>query len=114
MIRQSSIQIRHETEKNQKKRKIATCEGAQRPNLLGGGFGRGVPPPAENFAILGTENHVLMQRKIKKRGKIATCEGAQRPNLLGGGFGRGVPPPAENFAILGTENHVLMHFRTTF
>ena len=26
----------------------------------GGGFGRGVPPPAENFAILGTENHVLM------------------------------------------------------
>ena len=27
----------------------------------GGGFGRGVPPPAENFAILGTENHVLMQ-----------------------------------------------------
>ena len=54
----------------------------------GGGFGRGVPPPAENLAILGTENHVLMQRKIKKRG--------------------------ENFAILGTENHVLMHFRTTF
>ena len=36
----------------------------------GGGFGRGVPPPAENFAILGTENHVLMQRKIKKRGKL--------------------------------------------
>ena len=26
----------------------------------GGGFGRGVPRPAENFAILGTENHVLM------------------------------------------------------
>ena len=47
-------------EKNQKKRKIATCEGAQRPNLLGVGFWRGVPPPAENFAILGTENHVLM------------------------------------------------------
>ena len=63
--------FRHETEKNQKKRKIATCEGAQRPNRgPGGGFGRGVPPPAENFAILGTENHVLMQRKIKKRGKL--------------------------------------------
>ena len=26
----------------------------------GGGFGSLVPPPAENFAILGTENHVLM------------------------------------------------------
>ena len=59
----------------------------------GGGFGRGVPPPAENFAILGTENHVLMQRKIKKKRKIATCEGAQRPNLLGVGSGGGFPLP---------------------
>ena len=32
-------------EKNQKKRKIATCEGAQRPNLLGVGSGGGFPLP---------------------------------------------------------------------
>ena len=64
------IMSRHETLKNQKKRKIATCEGAQRPNLPGGGFGRGVPPPAENFAILGTDNHVLKQTKINIRGKL--------------------------------------------
>ena len=36
---------RHETEKNQKKRKIATCEGAERPNLLGVGSGGGFPLP---------------------------------------------------------------------
>ena len=36
---------RHETEKNQKKRKIATCEGAQRPNLLGVGSGGGFTLP---------------------------------------------------------------------
>ena len=51
----------------------------------GGGFGRGVPPPAENFAILGTENHVLIQRKIKKRGKLL--------HLLGVGSGGGFPLP---------------------
>ena len=100
-------------EKNQKKRKIATCEGAQRPWPPGGGFGRGVPPPAENVAILGTENHVLMQRKIKKRGKLLHVR--ERSDRTSWGWVReGGSPPAENFAILGTENHVLMHFRTTF
>ena len=39
------MNYRHETEKNQKKRKIATCEGAQRPNLLGVGSGEGFPLP---------------------------------------------------------------------
>ena len=94
--------FRHETEKNQKKRKIAYMWGSAATEPPGGGFGRGVPPPAENFAILGTENHVL------------NAEKKRRPNLLGVGSGGGFPPPAENFAILGTENHVLMHFRTTF
>ena len=79
----------------------------------GVGFGWGVPPPAENFAILGTENHVLMQRKIKKRGKLLHVR--ERSDRTSWGWVReGGSPPAENFAILGTENHVLMHFRTTF
>ena len=42
---------RHETEKNQKKRKIATCEGAQRPNLLGVGSGGGFPLPQKILQI---------------------------------------------------------------
>ena len=59
----------------------------------GGGFGRGVPPPAENFAILGTENHVLMQRKIKKRGKLLHVRERSDRDLLGVGSGGGFPLP---------------------
>ena len=58
----------------------------------GGGFGRGVPPPAENFAILGTENHVLMQRKIKKE-ENCYMWGSAATEPPGGGFGRGVSLP---------------------
>ena len=43
--RSARVITRHETEKNKKKRKIATCEGAQRPNLLGVGSGGGFPLP---------------------------------------------------------------------
>ena len=79
----------------------------------GGGFGRGVPPPAENCAILGTENHVLMQRKIKKRGKLLHVR--ERSDRTSWGWVReGGSPSRRKFCNFRYWNHVLMHFRTTF
>ena len=72
---------------------IATCEGAEATEPPGGGFGRGVPPPAEYFAIEGTEQSPLNAYQNPKHRKIATCEGAQRPYLLGVGSEGGFPLP---------------------
>ena len=80
--------------KIKKRGKLLIMWGSAATEPPGGGFGRGVPPPAENFAILGYLKIMFyMQRKIKKTRKIATCEGAQRPNLLGVGSGGGFPLP---------------------
>ena len=59
----------------------------------GGGFGRGVPPPAENFCNFRYWKSCFNAEKNQKKRKIATCEGAQRPNLLGVGSGGGFPLP---------------------
>ena len=88
------IKCRHETEKNQKKRKIATCEGAQRPNLLGW-VREGGSPSRRKFCNFRYWKSCFNAEKNQKKRKIATCdcEGAQRPNLLGVGSGGGFPLP---------------------
>ena len=55
-------QIHYQAWDREKSKKEENCYmwGSAATEPPGGGFGRGVPPPAENFAILGTENHVLM------------------------------------------------------
>ena len=88
-----SIQARHETEKNQKKRKIATCEGAQRPNLKWGWVREGGSPSRRKFCNFRYWKSCFNAEKNQKKRKIATCEGAQRPNLLGVGLGGGFPLP---------------------
>ena len=58
----------------------------------GGGFGRGVPPPAENFAILRYWKSCFNAEKNQKKRKIATCEGARATEPPGGGYREGGSP----------------------